>query len=417
MKNTNKLFFLGLFLLGITATRAQDVFKTLRFVGNIGTVTESGIYREEQPNSGYNYTTTLNMSSYDGRQQMTIERGGGGMKFRGSTTGGTNSDFSSWKTVIHDGNFQNYSLPLYGGTLTGALYLGNNNILHISADGTTSDPYGKVSVTRGTASNFAYYGLTRAGSIGLSLGITTTNDFIIGSGTSGGGVISGSYLVLGTGTGYGLPSGTLGINGLRLGGSNSGTVIPALGAGGTAKFVFSNGGGTDGIGSYGLVSDVLTNGNVFTQVQRIDGNATAYNYLLQPNGGNVGIGTTDPKNKLSVNGTIWAKEVKVSLTDAADWVFEKSYKLKPLAEVEKYINENKHLPEVPSAEEFRQNDMNVSEMSNKLLQKIEELTLYAIDQDKKAALQQQELDRLKTENENYKSLAERLSAIEKELKK
>lgn len=126
--------------------------------------------------------------------------------------------------------------------------------------------------------------------------------------------------------------------------------------------------------------------------------------------GNVGIGTTDPKNKLSVNGTIWAKEVKVSLSDAADWVFDANYKLKPLADVEKYIYENKHLPEIPSAEEFRQNDMNLSEMSNKLLQKIEELTLYAIEQ-------QKELDRLKTENENYKLLAERLSAIEKELKK
>lgn len=126
--------------------------------------------------------------------------------------------------------------------------------------------------------------------------------------------------------------------------------------------------------------------------------------------GNVGIGTTDPKNKLSVNGTIWAKEVKVSLTDAADWVFDTNYKLKSLADVEKYINANKHLPEVPSAEEFRQNDMNVSEMSNKLLQKIEELTLYAIEQ-------QKELDRLKTENETYKLLAERLSAIEEKLNK
>jgi uncharacterized protein YaiE (UPF0345 family) len=133
--------------------------------------------------------------------------------------------------------------------------------------------------------------------------------------------------------------------------------------------------------------------------------------------GNFGIGTTDPKNKLSVNGTIWAKEVKVSLTDAADWVFDTNYKLKPLADVEKYIYENIHLPEIPSAEEFRQNDMNVSEMSNKLLQKIEELTLYAIEQDKKTALQQQELERLKTENDNYRSLAERLTAIENELKK
>jgi hypothetical protein len=159
---------------------------------------------------------------------------------------------------------------------------------------------------------------------------------------------------------------------------------------------------------YGL-NDLLTIGTrnedsdyIALQVSRGSSNVT-FN-------GNVGIGITDPKNKLSVNGTVWAKEVKVSLTDAADWVFDTNYKLRPLAEVEKFINENKHLPELPSAEEFRQNDMNVSQMSNKLLQKIEELTLYAIEQ-------QKELDRLKTENENYKSLAERLSAIEKELKK
>ena len=106
--------------------------------------------------------------------------------------------------------------------------------------------------------------------------------------------------------------------------------------------------------------------------------------------GNVGIGTTAPKNKLSVNGNIWAKEVKVSLTDAADWVFEDDYNLRSLTEVENYIKENKHLPEIPSAEEFRENDMKVSEMTNKLLQKIEELTLYTIAQEKQIVKQKEE---------------------------
>ena len=81
-----------------------------------------------------------------------------------------------------------------------------------------------------------------------------------------------------------------------------------------------------------------------------------------------------------------------------------------LAEIESFTKENHHLPNVPSAKEIQQNGVSLGEMSNKLLQKIEELTLYAIEQ-------QKELDRLITENENYKSLAERLSAIEKELKK
>jgi len=113
-------------------------------------------------------------------------------------------------------------------------------------------------------------------------------------------------------------------------------------------------------------------------------------------GGKVGIGTSDPKNKLSVNGTIWAKEIKVRLTDAADWVFKDSYNLRSLTELENYIKENKHLPEIPSAKEFEKNDMEVSKMTNKLLQKIEELSLYVIElnkQNKKLSKRLNELEK------------------------
>ena len=121
--------------------------------------------------------------------------------------------------------------------------------------------------------------------------------------------------------------------------------------------------------------------------------------------GNLGIGTTAPKNKLSVNGTVWAKEVKVTLTDAADWVFEDDYHLRPLSEVAHFIQENKHLPEIPSAEEFRKNDLKVSEMTNRLLQKIEELTLYTIAQEEQLQRQEEEL-------KNMKTLEQRLSKLE-----
>ena len=127
--------------------------------------------------------------------------------------------------------------------------------------------------------------------------------------------------------------------------------------------------------------------------------------------GNVGIGTRDPKNKLSVNGTIWAKEVKVSLTDAADWVFEADYKLQPLAEVEAFIKRNKHLPEMPSADEFRANDMKVSEMSNKLLQKVEELTLYTIAQEKQLDNQASINQQLQAANKALKQRLEKLEAL------
>lgn len=101
---------------------------------------------------------------------------------------------------------------------------------------------------------------------------------------------------------------------------------------------------------------------------------------------NIGIGTstfTDGSDnfRLSVNGGIRAHRVKV-YTDWADFVFEKSYNLPTLEEVEKYIAENGHLKDIPSASEVEQNGIEVGEMNKLLLQKIEELTLYVIQLNK-----------------------------------
>jgi hypothetical protein len=94
----------------------------------------------------------------------------------------------------------------------------------------------------------------------------------------------------------------------------------------------------------------------------------------------VGIGTTNPQNLLDVNGTIRAKEVKVE-SGWADFVFKPDYQLKPLAEVEQFITTNGHLPEIPTEKEVAQNGVSLGEMNAKLLQKVEELTLYLIKQD------------------------------------
>jgi hypothetical protein len=126
---------------------------------------------------------------------------------------------------------------------------------------------------------------------------------------------------------------------------------------------------------------ITFNTDVNTEKMRINAN------------GNVSIGTTkkDTTNALlTVNGTIHAKEVKVDLDIPADFVFHPTYKLKPLPEVEQYVKTNSHLPEIPSASEVRKNGMNIGEMQNKLLQKIEELTLYVIEQ-------QKQIDQLKLE--------------------
>lgn len=104
--------------------------------------------------------------------------------------------------------------------------------------------------------------------------------------------------------------------------------------------------------------------------------------------GNVLINKTTQTNsnyKLDVAGKIRADEVVVNTT-GADFVFADDYKLRSIKEVETFIKENKHLPEIPNAKEMQEGGMSVSEINTKLLQKIEELTLYIIDQEKRISL-------------------------------
>lgn len=99
--------------------------------------------------------------------------------------------------------------------------------------------------------------------------------------------------------------------------------------------------------------------------------------------GNVGIGTNSPGSyKLAVNGNIRAKEVKVE-TGWADYVFEKGYALPSLEEVERHIHEKGHLINIPSATEVEANGIDLGDMNRLLLEKIEELTLYIIGQEKR----------------------------------
>jgi hypothetical protein len=97
--------------------------------------------------------------------------------------------------------------------------------------------------------------------------------------------------------------------------------------------------------------------------------------------GNVGIGVTNPVHPLQVAGIIGAEEVIVSAT-GADHVFQPDYRLSPLSEVASYIEENHHLPGIPSAKEVQAQGVNLGDMQTKLLAKVEELTLHMIDLEK-----------------------------------
>jgi len=128
---------------------------------------------------------------------------------------------------------------------------------------------------------------------------------------------------------------------------------------------------------------------------------------LTINQGNVGVGTSNPDAKLSVNGTIHSKEVKVDTNiPVPDFVFKKDYPLRSIPDLKRYITSYHHLPEIPSAEAFKKDGINLSEMNLKLLQKVEELTLYLIEKEKQLASQQKR-------NTMQDS---RLAALEKALK-
>ena len=88
------------------------------------------------------------------------------------------------------------------------------------------------------------------------------------------------------------------------------------------------------------------------------------------------------KGDQAIDGKLKVKEIEVTINTGADHVFNSNYSLKPLYELDAFIEENKHLPEIPSEKHMQENGLNMNEFQIKLLQKIEELTLYVIEQDK-----------------------------------
>jgi hypothetical protein len=116
--------------------------------------------------------------------------------------------------------------------------------------------------------------------------------------------------------------------------------------------------------------------------------------------GNVGIGTTKPDSKLTVAGNIHAQEVKVTVKAGVvpDYVFTDDYKLKSLNEVEEYIKKNNHLPEIPSAQEIENDGLMLAEMNINLLKKIEEMTLYMIEQHKQIIDLRERLDKVEVKS-------------------
>ncbi len=153
-----------------------------------------------------------------------------------------------------------------------------------------------------------------------------------------------------------------------------------------------------------LITNVDQGGSVALQTRTASGGLNSQALVVNSTG-DVGIGTATTDAKLTVAGRIHSQEVKVSIGagGGADFVFEKDYKLKPLDDVAEYISVNKHLPEIASAKEMKKNGLELGEMNIKLLQKIEELTLYMIEQNKVIQMQNKRLDIQKGEIDQLKS--------------
>ena len=199
------------------------------------------------------------------------------------------------------------------------------------------------------------------------------------NGTTGGIYYNGGNVGIGTTS----PVDTLTIagvtyynSGLLLTGNSmcgTGLALQNLSSGAHQYAIFSAGScDTAGAGAFGLYDDT----------------ANAYRLMIGATG-NVGIGTTNPQQLLDVAGTIAAKEIIVTQT-GADYVFQPDYRLTPLSSVGRFIQENHHLPGIPSAQEVQQKGLSIGEMQTKLLEKIEELTLHVIRQDERNTKLEQE---------------------------
>jgi len=136
------------------------------------------------------------------------------------------------------------------------------------------------------------------------------------------------------------------------------------------------------------------NGMIFNMANDDNDGNSYFKFIDNHNGVVMGIFNNA---KVRINGQLIAKEIEVKTNVWSDFVFDKDYNLISLEDLEKYIKEHKHLPGVPSGEEVIKNGINVAEMNVILMQKIEELTLYMIEQDKTLKMQNEKIMQLEIE--------------------
>ncbi len=241
---------------------------------------------------------------------------------------------------------------------------------------------------------------------GLTAGIISnpTTPLVLGSGTESMRIGTNGYLGIGTA----LPPAKLTVSGTSLNSivgqtnisaytSNSIRMISSSGTNSQDGIMYQSGSNGGGAGiAFGRGGSWDTFMSFYTNYNQNGGTGNIIERMRLDENGNLGIGTTDTKGyKLGVNGTaIFTKAVVKNYNNWPDFVFLQNYELPSLSSLETYINENKHLPDVASAEEVEKDGIDLGSTQAALLRKIEELTLYVIEQDKKQKIQQKLIDDL-----------------------
>ncbi len=344
------------------------------------TTSGTDIYNNNAGNVGIGTSSPINKTHIVGTDAAAENSGSGGngaIRLGGSGTNlvldagiNTTGSLYSWFQTRHAGAYNsNYNLVLNpnGGNIgVGTV----NPINKMEVVGLDASP-----ATSGTAGNGAIRLTGVSTNLVLDAGVNTSGRVYSWMQSRDASGYTTNYNLALNPNGGNIGFGTVNpINKVEIVGLNSAPASSGSSANGALRI---GGLGTNVI----LDAGVNTTGTIYSWLQSRDATGYGSNYklVLNPNGGNVGIGTADPGSyKLAVNGDIRAKEIKVE-TGWSDFVFEPGYKLLSLKETEQYIKRNGHLPEIPSAKEVEANGIDLGKMNAKLLMKIEELTLHLIE--------------------------------------